>query len=309
MASPLWPGWLFGSDNGLLHKPQVKQEGESDGGHPLISMECAWPMTALGICRGRDLFMFSWTVDNRLTVSKELSVLSVLIGPDSADSIDPEADAECNPDGVDSIDPEADADTLDDDMDSIDPEADADSVADAALAIDVVFSKVSLDMIPRLINTWTCMHIFLALFCFAFATNVLQSLEWHFRASSWTFTWQYPAGLLDDTCPKTQNIEGDTLTANGKFPDNSPSLSKSLLTVSPHLYPCKSGRSKYRFSGWTADSMVFTCSHVNREEELLFTITARACLHRWCKQIVLGDSCLQSLMTRHLSSWLLVLQE
>ena len=44
--------------------------------------------------------MFSWTVDTRLTVSKELSVLFVLIGhgPDSADedvdSIDPEADAE-----------------------------------------------------------------------------------------------------------------------------------------------------------------------------------------------------------------------
>ena len=94
-------------------------------------------------------------------------MLFVLIGhgPDSADedvdSIDPEADAECNPDGVDSIDPEADADTLDDDMDSIDPEADADSVADdvdsidleADAAIDVVFSKVSLDVIPRLINT------------------------------------------------------------------------------------------------------------------------------------------------------------
>ena len=192
MASPLWPGWLFASDNGPLHKPQEKQEGESDGGHPLISMECAWPMTALGICRGRDLFMFSWTVDTRLTVSKELSVLLVLIGhgPDSADedmdSIDPEADAECNPDAVDSIDPQADADTLDDEMDSIDPEADADSGAgdvdsiadlEADAAIDLVFSKVSFDMIPRLINTWTCMHIFLALFCFAFATNVLQSLE------------------------------------------------------------------------------------------------------------------------------------
>ena len=55
--------------------------------------------------------------------------------------------------------------------------------------------------------------------------------------------------------------------------------------------------------------MVFTCSHVNRDEELLFTLTARACLHRWCKQIVLGESYLQSLMTRHLSSWLLVLHE
>ena len=83
----------------------------------MISMECAWPMTALGICRGRDLFMFSGTVDKRLTVSKELSVLFVLIGPDS----------------------------VDDDVDSVDLEADA--------AIDVVFSKVSLDMIPRLINT------------------------------------------------------------------------------------------------------------------------------------------------------------
>ena len=133
MASPLWPGRLFGSDNGLLHKPQVKQEGESDRGHPLISMECAWPMTALGICRGRDLFMFSATVDKRLTVSKELSVLFVLIGPDSVD------------DDVDSIDAEADADSVADDVDSIDLEADA--------AIDVVFSKVSLDMIPRLINT------------------------------------------------------------------------------------------------------------------------------------------------------------
>ena len=133
MASPLWPGRLFGSDNGLLHKPQVKQEGESDRGHPLISMECAWPMTALGICRGRDLFMFSGTVDKRLTVSKELSVLFVLIGPDSVD------------DDVDSIDAEADADSVVDDVDSIDLEADA--------AIDVVFSKVSLDMIPRLINT------------------------------------------------------------------------------------------------------------------------------------------------------------
>ena len=61
--------------------------------------------------------MFSGTVDKRLTVSKELSVLFVLIGPDS----------------------------VDDDVDSIDLEADA--------AIDVVFSKVSLDMIPRLINT------------------------------------------------------------------------------------------------------------------------------------------------------------
>ena len=169
MASPLWPGWLFASDNGPLHKPQEKQEGDSDGGHPLISMECAWPMTALGICRGRDLFMFSWTVDKRLTVSKELSVLFVLIGPDS----------------------------VDDDMDSIDLEADA--------AIDVVLSKVSLDMIPRLINTWTCMYIFLALFCFAFATNVLQSLEQHLRASSCTLTWQYPAGLFDETCPKTEH--------------------------------------------------------------------------------------------------------
>ena len=97
-------------------------------------------------------------------------MLFVLIGPDSVDedvdSINPEADAECNPDGLDSTDPEADADS---DVDSIDLEADA--------AIEVVFSKVSLDMIPRLINTWTCMHIFLALFCFAFATNVLQSLE------------------------------------------------------------------------------------------------------------------------------------
>ena len=93
-------------------------------------------------------------------------MLLVLIGhgPDSADedvdSIDPEADAACNPDGVDSIDPQADADTLDDEMDSIDPEADADSgdvdsIADleADAAIDLVFSKVSFDMIPRLINT------------------------------------------------------------------------------------------------------------------------------------------------------------
>ena len=95
-------------------------------------------------------------------------MLFVLIGhgPDSADedvdSIDPEADAECNPDGVDSIDPQADADTLDDEMDSIDPEADADSGAgdvdsiadlEADAAIDLVFSKVSFDMIPRLINT------------------------------------------------------------------------------------------------------------------------------------------------------------
>ena len=88
----------------------------------------------------RDLFMFSWTVDKRLTVSKELSVLFVLIGPDSVD------------DDVDSIDAEADADSVADDVDSIDLEADA--------AIDVVFSKVSLDMIPRLINTWTCMYIF-----------------------------------------------------------------------------------------------------------------------------------------------------
>ena len=99
----------------------------------MISMECAWPMTALGICRGRDLFMFSGTADKRRTVSKELSVLFVLIGPDSVD------------DDVDSIDAEADADSVADDVDSIDLEADA--------AIDVVFSKVSLDMIPRLINT------------------------------------------------------------------------------------------------------------------------------------------------------------
>ena len=77
--------------------------------------------------------MFSGTVDKRLTVSKELSVLFVLIGPDSLD------------DDVDSIDAEADADSVADDVDSIDLEADA--------AIDVVFSKVSLDMIPRLINT------------------------------------------------------------------------------------------------------------------------------------------------------------
>lgn len=63
---------------------------------------------------------------------------------------------------MDSIDPEADADTLDDEMDSIDPEADADSGAgdvdsiadlEADAAMDVVFSKVSFDMIPRLINT------------------------------------------------------------------------------------------------------------------------------------------------------------
>ena len=66
-------------------------------------------------------------------MSKELSVLFVLIGPDSVD------------DDVDSIDPEADADSKADDADFIDLEADA--------AIDVVFSKVSLDMIPRLINT------------------------------------------------------------------------------------------------------------------------------------------------------------
>ena len=109
--------------------------------------------------------MFSGTADKRLTVSKELSVLFVLIGPDSVDddldSIDPEADADSVADGVDSIDPEADADSDDDDMDSIDPEEDADSVADdvdyidleADAAIDVVFTKVSLDMIPRLINT------------------------------------------------------------------------------------------------------------------------------------------------------------
>ncbi|CAH3184636.1 unnamed protein product, partial [Porites evermanni] len=137
-------------DNGLLHKLQVRKEDESDGGHPLISMECAWPMTAL--------------VDKRLSVSKELSVLFVLIGPDSVDddvdSIDPEADADSNADGEDSIDPEADADSNADGEDSIDPEADADSVADnvdsidleANATIDVVFSKVSLDMIPRPIN-------------------------------------------------------------------------------------------------------------------------------------------------------------
>ena len=77
--------------------------------------------------------MFSGTADKRLTVSKELSVLFVLIGPDSV------------VDDVDSIDAEADADSVADDVDSIDLEADA--------AIDVVFSKVSLDMIPRLINT------------------------------------------------------------------------------------------------------------------------------------------------------------
>ena len=75
-------------------------------------------------------------------------MLFVLIGPDSVDddmdSIDPEADADSNADGEDSIDPEADADSVDDDMDSIDLEAYA--------AIDVVLSKVSLDMISRLIN-------------------------------------------------------------------------------------------------------------------------------------------------------------
>ena len=80
----------------------------------------------------------SCSVDKWLTVSKELSVLFVLIGPDSVDddvdSIDPEADADSNADGKDSIDPEADADSVDDDMDSIDLEGDA--------AIDVVFSKV-----------------------------------------------------------------------------------------------------------------------------------------------------------------------
>ena len=254
MASPLWPGWLW-FRQWTIAKLQVKKEGESDGGHPLISMECAWPMTALGICRGRDLFMFSWTVDKRLPVSKELSVLFVLIGPDSVDddmdSIDPEADADSNADGEDSIDPEADADSVDDDMDSI--------YLEAYAAIDVVLSKVSLDMIPRLINIWTCMHIFLALFCFAFATNVLKSLEHYLWASSCTFPWQYPAGLFDETCPKTQNIKGETFTANGRFPDNSLSFNKSLLIVSPHCYTCKSGKSKYRFSGWTADSMVFTC--------------------------------------------------
>ena len=73
-------------------------------------------------------------------------MLFVLIGPDSVDddvdSIDPEADADSNADGEDSIDP--DADSVADDVDSIDLEADA--------AIDVVFSKVSLDMILRLIN-------------------------------------------------------------------------------------------------------------------------------------------------------------
>ena len=103
--------------------------------------------------------------DKRLTESKELSVLFVLISPDSVDddldSIDPEADADSVDDDLDSIDPEADADSVADDMDSIDPKADADSVADdvdyidleADAAIDVVFSKVSLDMILRLINT------------------------------------------------------------------------------------------------------------------------------------------------------------
>ena len=49
--------------------------------------------------------------------------------------------------------------------------------------------------------------------------------------------------------PKFEFYGKSLLTANGRFPDKSLSLSKSLLTVSPHLYPCKSGRSKYRFSG------------------------------------------------------------
>ena len=75
-------------------------------------------------------------------------MLFVLIGPDSVDddmdSIDPEADGDSNADGEDSIDPEADADSVDDDMDSI--------YLEAYAAIDVVLSKVSLDMIPRLIN-------------------------------------------------------------------------------------------------------------------------------------------------------------
>ena len=72
------------------------------------------------------------------------------------------------------------------------------------------------------------MYIFLALFCFAFATNVLQSLQQHLRESSCTFTWQYPAGLFDETCPKKKNIKGETFTANGRFPDNPLSLNKSL---------------------------------------------------------------------------------
>ena len=59
-------------------------------------------------------------------------MLFVLIGPDSVD------------DDMDSIDPEADADSVDDDMDSI--------YLEAYAAIDVVLSKVSLDIIPRLIN-------------------------------------------------------------------------------------------------------------------------------------------------------------
>ena len=149
------------------------------------------------------------------------------------------------------------------------------------------------------------MHIFLALFCFAFTTNVLQSLEHYLRASSCTFTWQYPAGLFDETCPKTQNIKGETFTANGRFPDNSLSFNKSLLIVSPHCYTCQENQSTV----FLVEQQIQWSSHVNREEELLFTITARACLHRWCKQIVLGESYLQSLMTRHLSSWLLVLHE
>ena len=50
--------------------------------------------------------MFSGTVDKRLTVSKELSVLFVLIGPDCVD------------DDVDSIDAEPDPDSVADDVDS-----------------------------------------------------------------------------------------------------------------------------------------------------------------------------------------------
>ena len=146
-------------------------------------MKWACWMTAVGIWSGKDLFMLSWTVEVRLTVStgSSLEVLLGLVG-----AIDPALDD-------DGISEWGEPTTFAPINSAPDDDVDAGVDVDAGLDLLTILSEW---IKPRLINICTWMHIFLALSCFPLATIVLQSLEQHLKESSWTFTWQYPAGLF-----------------------------------------------------------------------------------------------------------------
>ena len=142
-------------------------------GHPLISMKWAFWMSAVGIWSGKDLFILSWTVKVRLTVStgSSLAVLFGMVGATDAAFVH------------DGISEPGEPTTL------VPINSQPDDYVDAGLDLITILSEW---ITPKLINMCTYMHIFLALSCFPLAKLF---------CNPWNNIWRNPP---EPSCGSTQ---------------------------------------------------------------------------------------------------------